>query len=93
MLPRPRHWLTARNLVLCTVFVNRSDYPSPVSSESFPHPHVPLLTMKSSKDLAWTGWKNSGRDVTLSRFGFEQFVKLKSHHIKVYPNKGVHLMK
>ncbi|CAI7646558.1 unnamed protein product [Penicillium bialowiezense] len=48
-----------------TVFVNRSDYPSP--------------------DLAWTGWKNSGRGVTLSRFGFEQFVKLKSHHIKDYP--------
>ncbi|KAF9889564.1 hypothetical protein FE257_007274 [Aspergillus nanangensis] len=36
-------------------------------------------------DLAWTGWKNSGRGVTLSRFGFEQFVKLKSHHIKDYP--------
>ncbi|GLB07331.1 hypothetical protein AtubIFM57258_002661 [Aspergillus tubingensis] len=48
-----------------TVFVNRSDYPSP--------------------DLAWTGWKNSGRGVTLSRFGFEQFVKLKSYHIKDYP--------
>ncbi|KAJ5587123.1 Aldehyde/histidinol dehydrogenase [Penicillium hispanicum] len=48
-----------------TVFVNRSDYPSP--------------------DLAWTGWKNSGRGVTLSRFGFEQFVKLKSHHIKDHP--------
>ncbi|KAB8251826.1 Aldehyde/histidinol dehydrogenase [Aspergillus flavus] len=48
-----------------TVFINRSDYPSP--------------------DLAWTGWKNSGRGVTLSRFGFEQFVKLKSHHIKAYP--------
>ncbi|KAJ5943334.1 hypothetical protein N7516_003502 [Penicillium verrucosum] len=38
-----------------------------------------------SADLAWTGWKNSGRGVTLSRFGFEQFVKLKSHHIKDYP--------
>ncbi|KAF7592911.1 hypothetical protein BBP40_012231 [Aspergillus hancockii] len=48
-----------------TVFINRSDFPSP--------------------DLAWTGWKNSGRGVTLSRFGFEQFVKLKSHHIKAYP--------
>ncbi|PWY89038.1 aldehyde dehydrogenase family protein [Aspergillus heteromorphus CBS 117.55] len=48
-----------------TVFINRSDYPSP--------------------DLAWTGWKNSGRGVTLSRFGFEQFVKLKSYHIKDYP--------
>ncbi|KAH8895640.1 aldehyde dehydrogenase [Thozetella sp. PMI_491] len=48
-----------------TVFVNRSDFPSP--------------------DLAWTGWKNSGKGVTLSRFGFEQFVKLKSYHIKNYP--------
>lgn len=38
-----------------------------------------------SWDLAWTGWKNSGRGVTLSRFGFEQFVKLKSHHIKEHP--------
>ncbi|CAP95162.1 Succinate-semialdehyde dehydrogenase [Penicillium chrysogenum] len=59
----------AEQLVECveagTVFVNRSDFPSP--------------------DLAWTGWKNSGRGVTLSRFGFEQFVKLKSHHIKNYP--------
>ena len=38
-----------------------------------------------SPDLAWTGWKNSGRGVTLSQFGFEQFVKLKSFHIKNYP--------
>ena len=38
-----------------------------------------------SPDLAWTGWKNSGRGVTLSRFGFEQFVKLKSFHLKDYP--------
>ncbi|KAL2222139.1 putative aldehyde dehydrogenase family protein [Thermoascus aurantiacus ATCC 26904] len=38
-----------------------------------------------SPDLAWTGWKNSGRGVTLSKFGFEQFVKLKSFHIKDYP--------
>lgn len=36
-------------------------------------------------DLAWTGWKDSGRGVTLSRFGFEQFVKLKSVHLKNYP--------
>ncbi|MCJ1445837.1 MAG: hypothetical protein MMC23_006342 [Stictis urceolatum] len=35
-----------------------------------------------SPDLAWTGWKNSGKGVTLSRFGFEQFVKLKSIHRK-----------
>lgn len=38
-----------------------------------------------SADLAWTGWKNSGKGVTLSKFGFEQFVKLKSFHIKEYP--------
>ena len=38
-----------------------------------------------SPDLAWTGWKNSGKGVTLSRFGFEQFVKLKSYHLKDYP--------
>ena len=38
-----------------------------------------------SPDLAWTGWKNSGAGVTLSRFGFEQFVKLKSFHVKEYP--------
>lgn len=39
-----------------------------------------------SPDLAWTGWKDSGKGVTLSRFGFEQFVKVKSVHIKKYPN-------
>ncbi|KAI9728050.1 MAG: hypothetical protein M1834_007864 [Cirrosporium novae-zelandiae] len=38
-----------------------------------------------SPDLAWTGWKDSGKGVTLSRFGFEQFVKLKSLHVKDYP--------
>ncbi|KZF23168.1 putative succinate-semialdehyde dehydrogenase [Xylona heveae TC161] len=38
-------------------------------------------------DLAWTGWKNSGRGVTLSKFGFEQFVRLKSFHVKDYPAK------
>lgn len=38
-----------------------------------------------SPDLAWTGWKNSGCGVTLSAFGFEQFVKLKSFHVKDYP--------
>lgn len=36
-------------------------------------------------DLAWTGWKNSGKGVTLSKFGFEQFVKLKSFHVKDHP--------
>ena len=38
-----------------------------------------------SPDLAWTGWKDSGKGVTLSRFGFDQFVKLKSVHVKDYP--------
>ncbi|KAL8728170.1 MAG: hypothetical protein Q9166_005564 [cf. Caloplaca sp. 2 TL-2023] len=38
-----------------------------------------------SPDLAWTGWKNSGKGVSLSRFGFEQFVRLKSLHLKDYP--------
>ncbi|KAK5158156.1 hypothetical protein LTR04_005256 [Oleoguttula sp. CCFEE 6159] len=38
-----------------------------------------------SPDLAWVGWKNSGKGQTLSRFGFDQFVKLKSHHFKEYP--------
>ncbi|CAL3971430.1 unnamed protein product [Diplocarpon coronariae] len=38
-----------------------------------------------SPDLAWTGWKNSGKGVTLSKFGFDQFVKLKSFHVKNYP--------
>ena len=36
-------------------------------------------------DLAWTGWRNSGMGCTLSKFGFEQFVKLKSLHFKDYP--------
>lgn len=38
-----------------------------------------------SPDLAWTGWKDSGRGVTLSRFGFDQFVRYKSFHIKQHP--------
>ncbi|KAL8690701.1 MAG: hypothetical protein Q9218_003913 [Villophora microphyllina] len=38
-----------------------------------------------SPDLAWTGWKNSGKGVSLSKFGFEQFVRLKSFHLKDYP--------
>jgi acyl-CoA reductase-like NAD-dependent aldehyde dehydrogenase len=36
-------------------------------------------------DLAWVGWKNSGKGQTLSKFGFDQFVKLKSFHVKEYP--------
>ncbi|OAQ95815.1 hypothetical protein LLEC1_05437 [Akanthomyces lecanii] len=38
-----------------------------------------------SPDLVWTGWKNSGRGHTLSKFGFDTFVKLKSFHLKDYP--------
>lgn len=36
-------------------------------------------------DLAWIGWKDSGKGQTLSKFGFDQFVKLKSYHVKDYP--------
>ena len=66
-----------------TVFVNRCDFPSPVSPYDI-HPNIDMLT--GSKDLAWTGWKNSGKGVTLSKFGYEQFVKLKSFHVKHYPS-------
>lgn len=38
-------------------------------------------------DLAWTGWKTSGKGQTLSVFGFDQFVRLKSFHVKDYPVK------
>jgi len=66
-----------------TVFVNRCDFPSPVGS------HIPHSSLEQPltlpQDLAWTGWKNSGKGVTLSRFGFDQFVKLKSYHLKDYP--------
>ena len=66
-----------------TVFVNRCDFPSPVS----PYEIQRVIDMLNvSKDLAWTGWKNSGKGVTLSKFGFEQFVKLKSFHVKQYPS-------
>lgn len=44
-----------------------------------------LTTLTPFQDLAWTGWKNSGKGVTLSRFGFDQFIKLKSYHLKDYP--------
>ncbi|KAF2723934.1 betaine aldehyde dehydrogenase 2 [Polychaeton citri CBS 116435] len=36
-------------------------------------------------DLAWVGWKESGKGQTLSAFGFDQFSRLKSYHVKVYP--------
>jgi len=65
-----------------TVFINRCDFPSPVSRLAHSRKGYLLI---DRKDLAWTGWKNSGKGVTLSKFGFEQFVKLKSFHIKDYP--------
>ncbi|GAB7361749.1 hypothetical protein MBLNU230_g1795t1 [Neophaeotheca triangularis] len=36
-------------------------------------------------DLAWVGWKDSGKGQTLSKFGFDQFSRLKSYHLKDYP--------
>jgi acyl-CoA reductase-like NAD-dependent aldehyde dehydrogenase len=65
-----------------TVFVNRCDYPSPVSVRAFRSSWIGLISVQ---DLAWTGWKDSGRGVTLSKFGFEAFVRLKSFHLKNYP--------
>ena len=65
-----------------TVFVNRCDFPSPVSCCTC---LISKIYAYASQDLAWIGWKNSGKGVTLSKFGFEQFVKLKSFHIKDYP--------
>ncbi|MBW0519217.1 hypothetical protein O181_058932 [Austropuccinia psidii MF-1] len=44
-----------------------------------------IWTKDIAQDLAWTGWKNSGKGVTLSRFGFDAFVKLQSIHIKSPP--------
>ena len=66
-----------------TVFVNRCDFPSPVSPYRI---YLYIIMLTGSKDLAWTGWKNSGKGVTLSKFGYEQFVKLKSFHVKHYPS-------
>ncbi|KAJ6786620.1 hypothetical protein PWT90_10655 [Aphanocladium album] len=34
-------------------------------------------------DLAWVGWKNSGLGCTLGPRGFDAFVKLRSHHIRL----------
>lgn len=38
-----------------------------------------------SPDLAWVGWKDSGKGQTLSKFGYDQFSKLQSVHVKDYP--------
>ncbi|PRT54289.1 Aldehyde dehydrogenase family 1 member A3 [Wickerhamiella sorbophila] len=42
-----------------------------VNRSDYPDPH-----------LAWTGYKLSGRGVSLSPFGFDFWVKVKSHHVK-----------
>jgi acyl-CoA reductase-like NAD-dependent aldehyde dehydrogenase len=34
-------------------------------------------------ELAWTGVKDTGRGCTLSRFGFAQFTRLKSFHLRL----------
>jgi len=33
--------------------------------------------------LAWTGAKNSGRGVSLSKFGYDQVTRAKSVHMKI----------
>jgi acyl-CoA reductase-like NAD-dependent aldehyde dehydrogenase len=68
-----------------TVFVNRSDYPSPVSHRLSNIDGILCADLFKPQDLAWTGFKQSGRGVTLSKFGFDQFVKVKSFHVKDYP--------
>jgi len=73
----------AENVDAGTVFVNRCDFPSPVSLGTPRSPRI--IADYCLKDLAWTGWKNSGKGQTLSKFGFDQFVKLKSFHFKDYP--------
>ena len=108
-----RGYQLAEQVEAGTVFVNRADFPSPVSYDLLiksppppplcnlppPPPRPPTYSaykerqrpqtanvmLCHSQDLAWTGWKNSGRGVTLSKFGFDQFVKLKSYHLKDYP--------
>lgn len=41
---------------------------------------LPLVRLDPA--LAWTGVKESGRGVSLSQFGFDQLVRLKSIHMK-----------
>jgi hypothetical protein len=36
--------------------------------------------------LPWTGMKNSGRGCTLSKFGFEQFIRYSSRNYKTVAN-------
>lgn len=66
-----------------TVFINRCDHPHPVSvlNPKCAYLGVPLAKCVN-KDLAWTGWKNSGLGCTLGPRGFDAFVKLQSYHVK-----------
>lgn len=90
-----RGYELAEHVEAGTVFVNRCDFPSPVcrpccipaAGMTLSLSTSRLLTKSATRlqDLAWTGWKNSGKGQTLSRFGFDQFVKLKSYHLKNYP--------
>lgn len=34
--------------------------------------------------LAWSGWKDSGRGISLSRFGFDSFTRTKSVNVRVF---------
>lgn len=63
-----------------TVFINRCDYPNPVSSSA--QTSRVANTYLLPQDLAWTGWKNSGMGHTLGPRAFDPFYKLKSYHIR-----------
>lgn len=79
-----------RKLDAGTVFVNRSDYPSPVSwppRRSATLLHIiawirPNLLFFSHQDLAWVGWKDSGLGCSLGPEAFNAFYRLKSYHFK-----------
>ncbi|EIT75835.1 NAD-dependent aldehyde dehydrogenase [Aspergillus oryzae 100-8] len=60
-----------------TVFINRCDYPNPVSIPAL-HTNLSEVANHRIQDLAWTGWKNSGMGHTLVPKAFDPFVKLKS---------------
>lgn len=70
-----------------TVFINRCDFPSPVSvrcaSWSSSAQVLELTTLPSLQDLSWIGWKDSGLGSTLGPRGFDGFTTLKSHHIRL----------
>lgn len=64
-----------------TVFINRCDYPNPVSIPAL-HTNLSEVANHRIQHLAWTGWKNSGMGHTLVPKAFDPFVKLKSYHIR-----------